>query len=50
MNAIKRLEDADRMIGQLSNGKYYFLTTSGIYRESVSRVELIQYLIDNKIV
>jgi hypothetical protein len=50
MNALKRLEDADRMIGQLSSGKYYFLTISGIYRESRSKAELVQYLIDNKLV
>ena len=50
MNMTTRIETAETMVGKLANGMYYVYPVGGEYRESPWKVELIQYLIDNKIV
>lgn len=50
MSMIARIETAEAMVGKLASGMYYIYPVGGEYRESPCKVELIQYLIDNKIV
>jgi hypothetical protein len=43
----KRENAAEKMIGELSNGKFYIYPVGGKYRESKSQYELISFLIRN---
>jgi hypothetical protein len=46
----KREEKAIQMIGELGSGKFYIYPPGGRYRESASRLELIDFLIRNRYV
>lgn len=43
----KREDAAEKMIGELSNGKFYVFPVGGKYKESKNYGELIRYLIRN---
>ena len=43
----KREDAAEKMIGELSNGKFYVFPVGGKYKESTNYGELIRYLIRN---
>jgi hypothetical protein len=43
----KREAAAEKMIGELSSGKFYVYPLGGKYRESTSQYELIGFLIRN---
>lgn len=46
----KREAKAIEMIGELGSGRYYIFPVGGKYRESSSRVELIDFLLRNNYV
>jgi hypothetical protein len=46
-NLEKREDAAEKMIGELSSGKFYVFPVGGKYRESTNYGELIRYLIRN---
>ena len=46
----RREEKAIEMIGELSSGKFYIFPVGGKFRESSSRVELIDFLVRNRYV
>jgi hypothetical protein len=43
----KREDAAEKMIGELTNGKFYVYPVGGKYRESTSFYELVDFLIRN---
>jgi hypothetical protein len=44
----KREAIAEKMIGELSSGRFYVWPVGGKYREAAAQYELVQYLLRNK--